>query len=87
MVLVSLLLLGMWFQAVHKGFIESGQGPGQWWREVVPVAVAAVFGISIAVAQYNPRWAILTWLLLLVPLDRWLPPQGPGPTPVEQHSG
>jgi hypothetical protein len=41
MVLVSLLLLGMWFQAVHKGFIESGQGPGQWWREVVPVAVAA----------------------------------------------
>jgi hypothetical protein len=39
-----------------------------------------------AVAQYNPRWARLTWLLLLVPLDRWLAPQGPGPTPVATQS-
>jgi hypothetical protein len=75
------------YRDVATGLGPSGLGFPPEIEDITPDGAQIYRSRFGSVAQYNPRWAILTWLLLLVPLDRWLPPQGPGPTPVEQHSG
>jgi uncharacterized membrane protein len=68
MFVVASLLIAMWFYAAGKGLVDSSSPPRQQWREVAPwIQVAVVFGVSIVVAQYDPRFARLVWLLLALP--------------------
>jgi uncharacterized membrane protein len=68
MVCISMLLVVMWLYAARKGLLEAPGSAGAQWRAVAPwLQIAAVFGLSIAVALFNARIAKLTWLLLLVP--------------------
>jgi TMEM175 potassium channel family protein len=72
MIVLSLQLIGMWLYATRKALLETN-GRVPTWRDVEPwIRIAAVFAISIAVAQLHPTWARAVWLFLALPLDRIL---------------
>jgi uncharacterized membrane protein len=72
MVAVALILIRMWYYAADKGFVESKYPPKERWRDVAAwIQIAAIFAISIVVAQFHAQAAKLMWLLLMVPFDRW----------------
>ncbi len=74
LMLVSALLIAMSFYARRKGLIEAQFPDDPWWREVAPwLQIVVVFALSIAIAPWNPQLAKLTWLLLAVPVTRFLP--------------
>jgi uncharacterized membrane protein len=69
MILVALLLIGMSLYATRNGLLQARFAPHEWWKEVEPwLQIAAVFGASIVVAHFAPRYARLVWLFLAVPL-------------------
>jgi uncharacterized membrane protein len=72
MIVLSLQLIGMWLYATRRALLETN-GRVPTWRDVEPwIRIAAVFAISIVVAQLHPTWARAVWLLLALPLDRML---------------
>jgi uncharacterized membrane protein len=72
MIVLSLQLIGMGFYAIRRGLLVT-DGHEPTWRDVEPwIRIAAVFAISIVVAQLHPTWARAVWLLLALPLDRML---------------
>lgn len=74
MMLISTLLIAMSFYARRKGLIEAQFPDDPWWREVAPwLQIVFVFALSIAVALWNPQLAKFVWLLLAVPVTRYLP--------------
>jgi uncharacterized membrane protein len=76
MVVVALLLIAMWFYAAGRGLVDSSLPPRQQWREVAPwIQIAAVFGVSIVVAQYDPRFARPVWLFLALPTRKTATPK------------
>jgi uncharacterized membrane protein len=76
MVVVVSLLIAMWFYAAGKGLVDCSWPPRQQWREVVPwIQIAVVFSVSIVVAQYDPRFAKLVWLLLALPTRKTVAPK------------
>jgi uncharacterized membrane protein len=76
MVVVASLLTSMWFYATGKGLVDSSSPLRQRWREVTPwIQIAVVFGVSIVVAQYDPRFAKLVWLLLALPTRKTAAPK------------
>jgi phosphatidylglycerophosphate synthase len=78
MVAVALILIRMWYYAAGKGFVESKVPPAERWRDVTAwIQIAAIFGISIVVAQFNATAAKLMWLLLLVPFDKLVAGRAP----------
>jgi uncharacterized membrane protein len=69
-IVLSLQLISMWLYATRKGLLAP-EAPRSTWREIFPwLRIAAVFAISIVVAQLHPTWARAVWILLAVPLDR-----------------
>jgi uncharacterized membrane protein len=78
MIAISALLIAMSVYARRKGLIDPQYPGGPWWREVAPwLQIVVVFGLSIVVALWNPLLAKLAWLLLAVPVARFLPAQSP----------
>jgi hypothetical protein len=76
MVVVAFLLIAMWFYAAGRGLVDSSLPPRQQWREVAPwIQIAAVFGVSIVVAQYDPRFARPVWLFLALPTRKTATPK------------
>ena len=68
MVAASLLLVAMWAYATRAGLLDLVTPEGDHWREIAPwLQIALIFGVSGAVALFDPRSAKLLWLLLVIP--------------------
>jgi uncharacterized membrane protein len=68
MILIAAILIDMGLYALRHDLLARRWPPGEEWREIYPwLQIAAVFGISILIAQFDPGLAKLSWILLAVP--------------------
>jgi uncharacterized membrane protein len=74
MMSISGLLIAMSIYARRKGLIDPQYPNDPWWREIAPwLQIVVVFALSIVIAPWDPRLAKVAWLLLAVPVARFLP--------------